>query len=86
MAPAALMDEADNVTLLPNATFSPKVCAPVVVMADPLICNKPPVLVVTVLAVTAPPKVVVPVLYVIFVEDLGWIRWGQPAPRRGSSG
>lgn len=31
-------------------------------------------------------KVVVPVLYVIFVEDLGWIRWGQPAPRRGSSG
>jgi multidrug efflux pump subunit AcrB len=23
-------------------------------------------------------KVVVPVLYVIFVEDLGWIRWGQP--------
>ena len=63
MAPSMLSAEPESVTLRPRAMFSPKVCVPVVVTDAPLICSVPPALVVTDEAVTAPPKVVVPVLF-----------------------
>ena len=62
MVPPVLMSDAARTTLRPRLMFSPKVCKPVVVTDAPLSWSVPPALVFTLVAVTAPPKVVVDVL------------------------